>query len=88
MVGVPLEVLWCMCQGNASAIPEIVLIHQQIQRNHEEAQTLGIWYVTTTVTLYLAGVFYILARAGRLGTGTFSSLAYCCSEVVSSILGR
>lgn len=88
MEGVPLEVLWCQCRGNASATPQFVLVHQQVQRIHEEATTLGVWYVATTLTLYVLGVLYILARAGTLGTGAFTSLSYCCSEAVSSALRR
>ncbi|KAG7174803.1 putative Parathyroid hormone/parathyroid hormone-related peptide receptor-like 2 [Homarus americanus] len=42
---VPFDVLWCQCQGNASATPHQVLIHQQVYKMHQDASTTpsGTW---------------------------------------------
>ncbi|KAG7166926.1 hypothetical protein Hamer_G021744 [Homarus americanus] len=88
-VGVPFEVLWCQCQGNASATPHQVLIHEQMTKMHSDAQQHALWYVGVVLTLYLLGLVIIIRRSGRTERHTaVSALSFCFSRVVSSIARR
>ncbi|XP_071525255.1 uncharacterized protein [Panulirus ornatus] len=89
MALVPLEVLWCQCQGNASATPHQVLIHQQMTRMHAEAQGHALWYVAVVLTLYILGLTFIIRRSGRSERHTaVSAISFCLSRAASSLLRR
>ena len=86
---VPYEVLWCQCQGNASATPHQRLMHDQVSRMHEVAQQHAVWYVGVVLALYFIGLVLIITKSGRSERHTaMSALSFCCSQAVSSIARR
>ncbi|KAK8752717.1 hypothetical protein OTU49_007140 [Cherax quadricarinatus] len=89
MEGVPFEVLWCQCQGNSSATPHQLLIHEQVTKMHTEAQQHALWYVGVVLTLYLLGLVVIIRRSGRTERHTaVSALSFCFSRAASSVARR
>lgn len=89
MEGVPYEVLWCQCQGNASATPHQLLIHEQMTKMHADAQQHALWYVGVVLTLYLLGLVVIIRRSGRSERHTaVSALSFCFSRVTASVSRR
>lgn len=89
MIRVSYEDLWCQCQGNASATPHQLLIHEQVLRMHEVAQQHAVWYVGVVLALYFLGMVLIITKSGRSERHTaMSALSFCCSQAASSIARR
>ncbi|XP_063601957.1 uncharacterized protein LOC134778068 [Penaeus indicus] len=83
---VPLEVLWCQCQGNASATPHLHQIHAQVAQMHADAAHHALCYVGVVVSLYLLGLAAIIGRSGRSERqAAASALASCLSGALASV---
>ncbi|XP_047495468.1 uncharacterized protein LOC125043403 [Penaeus chinensis] len=83
---VPLEVLWCQCQGNASATPHMHQIHSQMAKMHADAAHHALCYVGVVLTLYLLGLVAIVRRSGRSERqAAASALSSCFCGALSSV---
>ncbi|XP_042886298.1 uncharacterized protein LOC122262357 [Penaeus japonicus] len=83
---VPLDVLWCQCQGNASATPHLHQIHSQVAQMHADAAHHALCYVGVVVSLYLLGLAAIIGRSGRSERqAAASALASCLSGAIASV---
>ncbi|XP_037800870.1 uncharacterized protein LOC119595778 [Penaeus monodon] len=76
--------LWCQCQGNASAVPQQVLINQQMSKLHADAQRHVMWYVGTVLTLYFVGLILIIRKSGRSERLRVASALALCFSASSS----
>lgn len=85
---VPLDVLWCQCQGNASATPHMQLIHAQVAQMHADATHHALCYVGVVLALYLLGLVVIIRRSGRLERQTAASALASCLCGALSAVGR
>nr|XP_027239132.1 uncharacterized protein LOC113830131 [Penaeus vannamei] len=86
MEQVPLEALWCQCQGNASATPHLHQIHAQVAQMHADAAHHALCYVGVVVSLYLLGLAAIIGRSGRSERqAAASALASCLSGALASV---
>ncbi|KAK8402143.1 hypothetical protein O3P69_001314 [Scylla paramamosain] len=77
MYRVPYEVLWCQCQGNASAIPHQQLMHEQVSRMHEVAQQHAVWYVGVVLALYFIGLHAVGHAREAAGRARLAPLWSC-----------
>ncbi|XP_042883778.1 uncharacterized protein LOC122260523 [Penaeus japonicus] len=83
---VPLDVLWCQCQGNASATPHLHQIHSQVAQMHADAAHHALCYVGVVLALYLLGLVIIIRRSGRSERQTAASaFSSCFCGALSSV---
>ncbi|XP_042856254.1 uncharacterized protein LOC122242889 [Penaeus japonicus] len=83
---VPLDVLWCQCQGNASATPHLHQIHSQVAKMHADAAHHAFCYVGVVLALYLLGLVAIILRSGRSERqAAASALSSCFCGALSSV---
>ncbi|XP_037802889.1 uncharacterized protein LOC119597394 [Penaeus monodon] len=85
---VPPDVLWCQCQGNASATPHVQLIHRQLAQMHADAAHHALCYVGVVVSLYLLGLVAIIGRSGRSERQAAASALSSCLCGALSAFGR
>ncbi|XP_037802682.1 uncharacterized protein LOC119597227 [Penaeus monodon] len=89
MQGVPLEVLWCQCQGNVSATPHQLVLQQQVRAMHGEAQHHALTYVGVVLLLYLLALALIISRSQPSERSTAASaFAFCWARLRASLLRR
>ncbi|XP_027227104.1 uncharacterized protein [Penaeus vannamei] len=85
---VPLDVLWCQCQGNANATPHLLQIHSKVAQMHADAAHHALCYVGVVLALYLLGLAIIIRRSGRSERQTAASAVSSCFCGALSSVGR
>ncbi|XP_027232145.1 uncharacterized protein [Penaeus vannamei] len=89
MEAVPLEVLWCQCQGNVSATPHQLVLQQQVRAMHGEAQHHALTYVGVVLLLYLLALALIISRSQPAERSTAASaFSFCWARLRASLLRR
>ncbi|XP_037802921.1 uncharacterized protein LOC119597421 [Penaeus monodon] len=84
---VPLDVLWCQCQGNANATPHLHQIHNKVAQMHADAAHHALCYVGVVLALYLLGLAIIIRRSGRSERQTAASaVSSCFCGALSSVV--